>query len=146
MKNRTEHIPQILFYWDLNIDRHILFVMGRVHTAALAPQPVWGGHSTHSKADKGVSVRTRMCPYVGGTRMGNCMGIQDKEQSRQPFQPFQPIQEAVQYFPLDYFSTPGRKETVSGNQHSSQIFNIMWTNCIFFLQPSCLESLLKAIQ
>lgn len=50
--------------------------------------------------------------------MGNCTGVQDKEHS-QLFQPLQLILEAVQYFPVDYFSAQERKETVSGRQHSS---------------------------
>ena len=78
--------------------------------------------------------------------MGNCMGIQDKEQSRWPFQPLQPIQEAVQYFPVDYFSTQGGKETVNGNQHSSQILASCELTAFFFLQPPCLEALLKAVE
>lgn len=52
--------------------------------------------------------------------VGNCIGVQDKEHS-QPFQPLQLILEAVPYFPVDYFPTQERKETVISKQHSSQI-------------------------
>lgn len=72
--------------------------------------------------------------------MGSCMGVQDKEHS-QPFQPLQPIPEAVQHFPVDYFSTQKRKETVTGNEHSSQILLL----CEVILHFSPVASMLRGI-
>lgn len=130
---------------SLNIDRHTLFLIGWVHTAALTPPPVWGGHSTCLKADEGGSIRTCIGPHVGGMHMGKCVAIWDKEWSLLPFQPLHPYKRQCNTVLLIIFYTGKERKS---KRHPAQLtdFNIVWNNCVFFLQPPCLEALLKTIK
>lgn len=76
---------------------------------------------------------------------GNSMGIQDKEQSCVPFH-LHLIQEAVQYFPVDFFFYTGKEGNSKHNHHSSQISTSCELTAFFFLQPPCLDVLLKAAE